>query len=297
MQSAEANSQTPPRSTGSAGWNNYALRLTGLWIRILLLFLASAIILAPILWAVATSFRTPVESFTLPPQWIPLDPRWSNYLQVFESIPFGRYVFNSAIVTGAIVIGQVFTAGLAGYAFARLEFPGRQVLFWLVLATLMIPFQATIIPIFVLISKMGLADTLTALILPAIPTAFGTFLLRQYFLRLPNEFEEAALVDGANHWQIFWRIYLRLAAPGLAILAILAFNFHWNEFFRPLIFLTSNDKFTLPLGLVTLQGYLGTGSISVVLAGVVMSLIPVLIIFAIGQRYLIEGIVAGGIKG
>lgn len=272
-------------------------RLLGKAVQLVLLFLASLVILAPIIWAFSTSLRQPIESFTLPPEWIPRDFQLSNYADVFNRIPFGRYVLNSVVVTGGIVLGQLVTAALAGYAFARFKFPGRNVLFWLVLVTLMIPFQATIIPVFVLISKMGLADTLAALILPAWPSAFGVFLLRQYYMRLPNEFEEAALIDGANQWQIFYRIYLRLAAPGLAILAILSFNFYWNEFFRPLIFLTSNEKFTLPLGLVTLQGYLGTGSIAVVLAGVIMSFIPVLIIFSIGQRYLIEGIVAGGLKG
>lgn len=269
----------------------------GAWLTVLLLLLFSLVMISPLVWALATSLRTPRESFSLPPQWIPTDPDWSNYVDVFRQIPFGNFVFNSVIVTASIVIGQLCTAALAGYAFARLEFPGRNILFWMVLATIMIPFQATVIPVFVLIREVGLADTLAALILPAWPTAFGAFLLRQFFKQLPNEFEEAALIDGANQWQVFWSIYLRLAAPALAVLAILAFNFHWNEFFRPLIFLTSTENFTLPLGLVTLQGYLGTGSISVVLAGVVMSLIPVLIVFLLGQRYLIEGITMGGIKG
>ena len=302
QQSAEPTTNTgsttePQGPSEPTGPRRIILYRTGRWVRILLLLIVSFIVLAPVAWALSTSLLTPAESFTLPPKWIPLDPKFSNYAQVFELIPFTRYVFNSFVVTGGIVLGQLATAALAGYAFGRLEFPGRTILFWLVLATLMIPFQATIVPVFVLISKMGLADTLAALILPAWPTAFGVFLLRQYYMRLPNEFEEAALVDGANQWQIFWRIYLRLVGPGLAILAILSFNFHWNEFFRPLIFLTSNEKFTLPLGLVTLQGYLQTGSVSVVLAGVIMSFIPVLVIFAIGQKYLIEGIMAGGLKG
>lgn len=267
------------------------------WFGVLVLFLFSLAAISPLLYALATSFRQPSESFSLPPEWIPTDPEWSNYLEVFEQVPFGSYVFNSVVVTVGIVFGQLFTAALAGYAFARLEFPGKTILFGLVLATLMIPFQATVIPVFVLIRGMGLADTLPSLILPAWATAFGTFLMRQFFKQLPNEFEEAALIDGASQWRIFWSIYLRLAAPALAVLAILAFNQHWNEFFRPLIFLTSTENFTLPLGLVTLQGYLGTGSISVVLAGVTLSLVPVLVIFLIGQRYLIEGITMGGVKG
>jgi multiple sugar transport system permease protein len=278
-------------------WTEYVSHRVGDWLRLLLLFGASIIILAPVVWTLATSLRTPAESFSVPPQWIPLRPDWSNYLDVFKRVPFDLYVENSFMVTGAIVIGQLVTASLAGYAFARFNFPFRDALFWLVMATVMVPLQATIIPVFVLISSLGLADTLASLILPALPTAFGTFLLRQYFMAMPNDYEEAALIDGANQWQIFYRVYLPMATPGLTILTVLAFNTHWNEFFRPLIFLSSNENFTLPLGVVTLFGYLGTGSVSVVLAGVVLSLIPVLVVYTIGQRYLIEGIAMGGLKG
>jgi multiple sugar transport system permease protein len=266
-------------------------------LRLFLLFAISVLMLAPLVFAVSTSLRTPAESFTLPPEWISLSPDWGNYRAVFTTIPFEKYILNSVVVTLAIVVGQLCTAALAGYAFARLDFPGRGILFWLVLATLMIPLQATIIPVFVLISELGLADTRASLILPALPTAFGTFLMRQYFLRIPKEFEEAAVLDGASQWKIFYSIYLPLAKGGLAVLAVLTFNAHWNEFLRPLIFLKSIDKFTLPLGLVNLQGYLGTGSISVVLAGVVVSLLPVLAVYLVGQRYLVEGIMMGGLKG
>jgi multiple sugar transport system permease protein len=278
-------------------WGEYLSHRVGNWLRLALLFVASIIILAPVLWTVSTSLRTPAESFSVPPQWIPLRPDWTNYFEVFQRVPFASYVINSFIVTGSIVLGQLVTASLAGYAFARLDFPFRNALFWLVMATVMVPLQATIIPVFVLISSLGLADTLASLILPALPTAFGTFLLRQYFMSMPNDYEEAALIDGANQWQVFWRVYLPMATPGLAILTVLAFNGHWNEFFRPLIFLSTNENFTLPLGVVTLFGYLGTGSVSVVLAGVVLSLIPVLLVYTVGQRYLIEGIAMGGLKG
>jgi multiple sugar transport system permease protein len=283
-----------PRATR---WSEYLAQRGGDWLRLALLFLASIIILAPVIWTISTSLRTPAESFSVPPQWIPLRPDFTNYFEVFKRVPFANYVSNSFIVTGSIVLGQLLTASLAGYAFARLSFPFRSALFWLVMATVMVPLQATIIPVFVLISTLGLADTLPSLILPALPTAFGTFLLRQYFMAMPNDYEEAALIDGANQWQVFYRVYLPMATPGLAILTVLAFNTHWNEFFRPLIFLSTNENFTLPLGVVTLFGYLGTGSVSVVLAGVVLSLIPVVVVYTIGQRYLIEGIAMGGLKG
>ena len=267
------------------------------WLGLAPLVIASIIFVAPILWTVTSSLRAPVSSFTLPPQWFPTHPDWSNYAVIFTSVPYGAYVLNSAIVAIGIVAGQLFTASLAGYAFARLTFPGKNILFWLIMATLMIPLQATIIPVFVLISKLGLNDTLASLILPALPSAFGTFLMRQYFMGLPNELEEAAVIDGAGSLRVFWSIYLPLGLPGLAILAILTFNGSWNEFFRPLIFLTSQHNFTVPLGLVTLYGYMSTGSISVVLAGVVLSVLIVLTVYLFGQRYLIEGLTMGGLKG
>lgn len=273
---------------------NYRLRR---WLPVLGLFIFSIFVLAPIMWTISTSLRTGAESFTVPPKWIPTDLALANYEQVFARVPFAKLILNSATITVSIVLGQLFTASLSGYAFARLEFPGKHVLFWLILATMMIPIQATIIPLFVLISELGLSDTLIALILPALPTAFGTFLLRQYFLGVPIELEEAARIDGANLWQIFFRVYLPLVTSGLAVLAVLTFNFHWNEFFRPLVFLNTLDKFPITLGIFVLQGYFMTGSISVVLAGVVLSLIPVVIIFLIGQRYLIEGLMQGALKG
>ncbi len=233
----------------------------------------------------------------MPPKWLPTDWAIENYIQVFARIPFWKQIFNSFFVTASTVIGQLITASLAGYAFARLDFPGKKVLFWLIMATLMIPLQATIIPVFVLISRLGLSDTLASLILPALFTAFGTFLLRQYFMQIPKEFEEVALIDGANQWYIFSRVYLPLVAPGLAVLAVLAFNGTWNEFYRPLVFLITDANFTIPLGINLLKGYMMTGSISVVLAGVVLSLFPVIVVYLFGQRYLIEGIMMGGLKG
>lgn len=270
---------------------------SGRWLLFVFLFLLSVIMVAPLLWTISTSLRTPAESFSLPPQWLPTDWATENYREVFVLTPFLRLILNSFIVTLSTLAGQLITASLAGYAFARLDFPGKTVLFWLVMATMMIPLQATIIPVFVLISRMGLSDTLYSLILPALPTAFGTFLLRQYFMQIPKDFEEVALVDGAGQFYIFLRVDLPLVAPGLAVLAVLAFNGTWNEFYRPLVFLVTDTNFTIPLGLNDLKGYMMTGSISVVLAGVVLSLIPVLIVYMFGQRYLMEGIMMGGLKG
>lgn len=268
------------------------------WLSMIFLFVMAVLTLMPFVWVVATSLRTPAQSFSVPPKWIPTDMDFSNYTRVFEEIPFWQQIGNSFIITLSVVAGQLITASLAGYAFARLRFRGRNLLFGLVLATMMIPGQATIIPVFILISRgLHLNDTLAALIVPGLATAFGTFLLRQYFMGIPDEFEEAALVEGANQWQIFRKIYLPLASPGLAILAVLTFNAKWNDYFSPLIFMNTKERFPITLGIVDLQGYLGTGSISVVLAGIVLSTIPVIIIYIFGQRYLIEGLMAGGLKG
>jgi len=203
---------------------------------------------------------------------------------------------NSTLVTALIAVGQMITAGLAGYAFARLDFRFKKSLFALVLATMMVPLQVTIVPVFLVLKSMSLTDTLLGLIIPAFPTAFGTFLMRQYFLGMPKDLGEAAMLDGAGPWRTFRSVYAPLATPGLAIVGVLAFNYHWNEFFRPLILETSGQNYTLPLGLVSLQGNLGTGSISVVLAGVVLSMIPAVAVFLVGQRPLREGITSAGVN-
>jgi multiple sugar transport system permease protein len=264
---------------------------------LLLLSLVAFFVLMPFLWTIATSLRLPKESFKLPPQWLPTDWRWQNYTDVFEQTTFALYIFNSFKVTGLIVIGQLITASMAAYAFARLRFPGKDLLFGLLMSAMMVPLFVTIVPIFVIVSRLRLADTHASLVIPALTSAFGVFLLRQFFLTIPVELEEAAKIDGATPLQTFVRIILPLGAPGMSVLAILSFNSHWNEFFRPLIFLTNWENFTVPLGLVALRGYMGTASISVVLAGVIISLVPVVLVFILAQRYLIEGIALTGIKG
>lgn len=264
-------------------------RVTG----IAVLVLAAMVALGPLLWTITTSLRTPAEAFGNPPQWIPLHPDFSNYSAVFDRIPIGRFFFNSVIVTGLIVVGQTITCTLSGYAFAMIDFPGRSVIFGIFLATMMVPLQTIIIPVFVIIRYLGLSDSPLSLVVSALGSAFGTFLMRQYFLQMPRELGEAARIDGAGHFQTFLMIYAKMAGPAIATLAILNFSGFWAEFYRPLIFLQSQDNFTLPLGLVGLQGNLGTGSISVVLAGVVLAILPSVVLFIFAQRYFISGITAG----
>jgi multiple sugar transport system permease protein len=260
---------------------------------IAVLIVAAMVALGPLLWTVTTSLRTPAEAFSNPPQWIPLHPDFSNYSAVFDQIPIGRFFFNSVVVTGLIVVGQTITCTLSGYAFAMVSFPGRSVIFGVFLATLMVPLQTIIIPVFVIIRYLGLSDSPMSLVVSALGSAFGTFLMRQYFMQMPKELGEAARIDGAGHFQTFLLVYAKMAGPAIATLAILNFSGFWAEFYRPLIFLQTQDNFTLPLGLVGLQGNLGTGSISVVLAGVVLAILPSVVLFIFAQRYFIAGITAG----
>jgi len=258
--------------------------------KFVLLGLAAFFTLAPVVWTLITAL-TVTDSETGTTQ-VGL----GAFADVFTQIPIWLYTWNSALVTLLIAVCQMLTAAMAGYVFARFEFRSKKLLFGLILATMMVPMQVTIVPVFMLVRGMGLADTLLALIVPMIPTAFGTFLMRQYFMGLPAELAEAAEIDGAGPWRVFFGVYLPLATPGLAIVGILAFNYHWNEFFRPLIMTISEQNFTLPLGLVTLQGNLGGGSVSTVLAGVVLSMIPALLVFIFGQKPLREGLTAGAGK-
>jgi multiple sugar transport system permease protein len=268
-------------------------RKIGSIVGLVVLILAAVVALGPLLWTVTTSLRSPAGAFTNPPQWLPLHPDFSNYSAVFNQIPIGQFFVNSVIVTVLIVAGQTITCSLSGYAFALIRFPGKNVIFTIFLATMMVPMQTIIIPVFIIIRTLGLSDTLMSLILPALGSAFGTFLMRQYFMQMPRELGEAARVDGASQFQVFSKVYARMAAPAVATLAILNFSGFWAEFYRPLIFLQSQSNFTLPLGLVGLKGNLGTGSISVVLAGVVLAMIPSVLLFIVAQRYFIEGITAG----
>lgn len=259
--------------------------------RYIVLVVAATLTLGPVVWTVLTSLQPPSES--LSGSLLPKDPSLRSYGEVFDTVDMWLLILNSVLVTAAIAAGQMITAAMGGYVFAKMRFRGNALLFGLVLATMMVPMQVTIVPVFMLVRGMGLADTLMALILPAIPTAFGTFLMRQYFMGLPEEIGEAAQIDGASPFRTFFSIYAPLATPGMAIVGILAFNYHWNEFFRPLIMTISEQNFTLPLGLVSLQGNMGTGSVAVVLAGVVLSMIPAFVVFVFGQRTLREGLTAG----
>jgi len=220
----------------------------------------------------------------------------NNYTQVLRDAPFARWFLNSLVVTTAVVVGNLFFCSLAGYAFARIKFFGREVVFVLVLATLMIPFQVVMIPTFLIVRKLGMIDTLGALILPNLAQAFGIFLLRQFFRTLPIELEEAARIDGASRLGVLFKIVLPLSGPALATLAVITFLWTWNDFLWPLITIYSPNNMTLQLGLTTFQGA-HQSSTNLLMAANVMSMVPVLLLFFFAQRYFIRGIATSGLKG
>ena len=271
-----------------------------LWVRLGLsyaaLLIGAVVMIVPFLWMVSTSVKSIPEVFAYPIIWIPEAIRWENYPQVLELLPFGRYLFNSAFVSLAVTLLELVTSSLAAYAFARLHFPGRDKLFLLYLGTLMIPGQVTLIPNFLLMRWFGWIDTYLALIIPAAFTAFGTFLLRQFFLSIPRELEEAARADGASYFRVYWQIILPLSGPALATLAVFSFMTQWNAFIWPLIVTDREELRTVTVGLRYFQDELVT-DYHYLMAGSVMSVIPVLIIFLLLQRYFVRGIALTGMGG
>ncbi|HYJ12099.1 MAG TPA: carbohydrate ABC transporter permease [Thermomicrobiales bacterium] len=284
-----------PALRNAAGQKTYVV-----WLRLGLaytaLLIGSVVMILPFLWMVSTSLKTSPEVFAYPVIWVPETIKWSNYSEVTKLLPFWRYLFNTAFVTTAVTILEVVTSSLAAYAFARLRFRGRDQLFLLYLGTLMIPGQVTLIPNFLLMRWFGWIDTYLALIIPTAFSAFGTFLLRQFFLSIPRELEEAARVDGASHFRVYWQIILPLSGPALATLAVFSFMSQWNAFIWPMIVTHSETTRTLTVGLRFFQDELVT-QFNYLMAGTVMSIVPVLVLFLALQRYFVRGIAMTGMGG
>ncbi len=252
--------------------------------------------LAPLLWMLSTSLKEPGDIFIYPPQWIPDPVVWQNYVETVTVMPFGRFYFNSTFQAAAVTVLQLLTSSLAAFAFARLRFRGRDLLFLLYLGTMMIPFPVTMIPNFVIVRLLGWIDTFKALILPPAFSAFSTFLLRQYFLSLPIELDDAARVDGASSFRIWWQVLLPLTGPALATLAIFTFLGQWNNFLWPLIVTNSEHMRTLPVGLAAFQGQYRV-EWHLLMAGSVIALVPILVIYIIGQKWFVRGITLTGMGG
>ncbi|MBN8635016.1 MAG: carbohydrate ABC transporter permease [Anaerolineae bacterium] len=263
---------------------------------IIVLALGALGIIAPFGWTIQGAFGDPAEAVRLPPQWIPTHPNLDNFKEMFDRLPFGLFMWNSVKIATAVTIGQLITTSTAAFAFARLRFPGRNTLFFILLASLMIPGQITLVPMFIVIRQLGLYNTHLALILPGLINPFGVFFLRQYFLTIPTDYEDAARVDGAGPIAIFLRIMLPLAAPGMATLGILTFVGVWNDFLGPLVFIQDENLLTYTVGLQKLQGIYG-GALGPTAAGTVLGVIPVLVVFIVLQRYIVKSVIATGIKG
>jgi multiple sugar transport system permease protein len=256
----------------------------------------AVITLIPVVWMILTALKTPADVAADPPTWIPETLRWANFSDAWNFAPFGRYLINSLVMAGGIAITQVATSALAAYAFARLRFRGREPLFYIYLGTLIIPPQVTVIPQFLIVRELGWVDSYAGLIIPQAFTAFGVFLLRQFFLGIPRELEDAARIDGASRWGCFWRIIVPLSGPALATLAVFAFMFHWNNLLWPLI--VSNTDKTIPIvvGLTRFQGEHGTDW-QLLMAASVVATIPVLVAYFAAQRWFVQGIATSGFGG
>jgi len=264
-----------------------------------LLGLLSLVFIAPIVWMLTTSFKSADEATRVPPTVLPADPTTSAYDTLFtgdSQTPVLRWFLNSLVAASGQALLVLIVASMAAYALARMEFRGKKIVFALIIATLFVPIFTLIIPNFLIIDRLGWLDSLWALIVPGAASAFGVFFLRQFFLGLPRELEEAALLEGANSWQIFTKVILPLSKPALATLAVISFLTNWNDFIWPVYTLFSPDNFTLPPGLGTLQGAYNI-NYPVIMAGAALASIPALILFMVSQRYIIEGVSRSGLKG
>ena len=268
--------------------------LTGLLLHLPLLG-GAIFMLLPFLWMVSSSLKDNAQVFQFPPQWIPQTWVWENYKAAWESVPLGQYYWNSLVVAGLTTLGQLATATLAAYVFARLWFPGKDVIFLLILATMMIPEQVKMIPTFIMLKTFNWIDTYQGLIVPALVHPFGIFMLRQFFLGIPKELEDAARMDGCSRLGILFRIILPLSRAPISALAVFVFLFQWNSFLWPLIVLNTQEKYTLQIGLAMLRDELGTNW-PVLMAATSLATIPLIVLFLAAQKQFIKGITLTGLK-
>ncbi|MGH8774574.1 MAG: carbohydrate ABC transporter permease [Jiangellaceae bacterium] len=272
------------RDKGSPWWF-YAVLAVGLLVMVL-----------PFVWMVISSFKPNAEVQRIPPTWLPADPTIGNYQELLDRLRFPTYFFNSTLVAVVVTVGNLLFCSMLGYALAKLDFRGKRAVFAVVLGTLMVPAMVTFVPLFVLVSNLGLANTFPGLFLPYLVQPLGVFLMRQYFLGLPDELIQAARVDGASELRIFWTVMLPLAGPALATLAILTFLGSWNNFLWPLVVAQTEDYYTLPVALALYSIGQNATQYGLLLAGAVVVVLPVIVIFLALQRYFVQGIAMTGIK-
>ena len=268
---------------------------TSAGLRWVLLSAGMLIVAIPFIWMVAGSFRTEADLFASPGSIIPGEWTLEGYTRIFEEIPFARMFMNSVIFAGVTTVLLLLLDSMCAFALARLKFRGSNLVFWLVIITLLIPFQVTVVPVFVELFNLGWLNTYQGLIVPRAASAFGIFMLRQFFVSIPMELDEAARIDGAGNWRIYWRVILPLAKPALATLAVLHFMTLWNDLLWPLVATTATDMRTLPAGLTLFAGE-GITLHAAILAGSTLSLLPIAIAFVFAQRYFIAGVATTGLK-
>ena len=272
--------------------------IVGSILKYLALILAGAWMLLPFFWMFSASLMTSQEITRLPPPLLPTQPQWYSYVDVMRAVPLGRAYFNSMLVTTLSVLGILFTSSLCGFAFAKYDFPGRNVLFVLTLASMMIPFFVTLIPVFYIVKQLGWLNNYAGLVMPGIVSAYGIFLMRQFMLDIPDEFIDAARIDGAGEFRIYWQIILPLSGPALATLGSFNFVGSWNAFLWPLLVVQSRELFTVPLALNSLRTYgMEAKFLNLQMAGTAVSVIPALAMFVALQRYFVQGIALTGLKG
>lgn len=290
-----------PRSTRTQRGSLFRQRF-GKAMLYLIAIITAVLFSLPFFWTIASSLKPITELYVFPPAFFPEEPRWANYRDVFTIAPFARFIWNTVIVTGLAMVGQILSAAAVAYGFSRFRFPGRDSLFFLVLSTMMLPWQVTIVPTFILFRYLGWLNTFLPLIVPSFfgGGAFFIFLLRQFFMTIPRDLDEAAKLDGASSVRIFWNIILPLSTAAIATVAIFSFINHWNEFIGPLIFLNSPDKYTLSIGLryfVSNPFESDEPREAILMAASLIVALPPLILFFIAQKYFVQGIVTTGLKG
>ena len=270
-------------------------------VKIIITILAGLLVIIiffmPVCWIFATSLRLPKDSFKWPPLFFPTSFHISNYIEVIKRVPFLMFILNSLKVAAVVMVGQCIIDAMMAYAFARIEFKGREALFILVLAGLMVPPQASIIPLFMIVKNLNAMNSHISLVLPALMSPLSVFMIRQSMMTIDKSYDEAAELDGASHWMILLKVIVPMCKPSIALVAIMSFLNSWNDYFRPLIFISNYNKMTIPVGIQMLKGFMGGGSVSIILAGVMMSMVPPMIIFILGQKYIMKGIRIGGMKG
>jgi multiple sugar transport system permease protein len=265
-------------------------------VSIVVLAVAAAAVLLPFVWMVGVSFRTPADLFADPSRIWPLSWSLDGYTAILTQLPFARLAFNTFVFAGVATLGMVFLDSLAGFAFARLEFRGKNALFLVVIATLMVPFQTAIIPVFLLENQLGWLNTYHGLIIPRMASALGIFMMRQFLITIPRELDEAARLDGANNWQIYRRVIMPLSKPALASLFILQFVALWNDFLWPLVISSTLDMRTLPAALTLFASSSSSIDHAAMMAGAAISIAPLAILFLVAQRSFVQGIATSGLK-